>query len=204
MGNAMMPAFAPNWTARILPAPPLIAPVRQFTYPLRVPGEEDAMERGALLLDIKPAGAPNFLATCALGFRDPSLPSGIYACPRPQDLLAVAGGYGYLIDTLAPEGCLHVPLRPITRVLSTPSAGLILLTGFHHVAAVGADGLLWQSGRLSWEGVTLSEVRDGLLHGTGWHMPSDRERPFVLDLSDGSHTGGGYGKAEEQPAENRQ
>jgi hypothetical protein len=185
-------AFPHTWTARILAAPPLIAPARQFVYPLFVPGEEDAMARGALLLDIKPANAPNLLATCALGYRDPSLPTGIYPCPRPDDLLALAGGYAYLIDTQDPTRCLHLPLRPVAQVLPAPNAGLILLAGFHHVAAIGATGLLWQSARLSWEGVTLTEVSHGQLHGLGWNMHTDREVPFTIDLATGHHQGGGF------------
>jgi hypothetical protein len=189
-------AFPKTWTARILTAPPLIAPARQFVYPLRIPGEEDAMERGALLLDVKPSNGANFLATCALGFRDPSLPTGVFACPRPDDLLAVAGGYAYLIDTLAPERCLHLPSRPVVQILSAPAFGghasLILLAGFHHIIAVDANGLRWQSARLSWEGVTMTEVRDGHLHGTGWNMRTDREVPFSIDLAAGVHEGGGF------------
>ncbi|MBW4037767.1 MAG: hypothetical protein HIU91_02635 [Acidobacteria bacterium] len=184
--------FPQTWRARILTSPPLIAPARQFVYPLYVPGEDDAMGRGALLLDIKPANAPNFLATCALGFRDPTLPTGIFPCPRPDDILAVAGGYAYLIDTLAPERCLHLPVRPTTQVLSAPSADVILLAGFHNVIAIDATGLRWQSARLSWEGVTLTEVRDGHLHGTGWDLHTDRELPFTLDVTTGHHTGGGF------------
>src|ERR1700679_1275423 len=127
----MTESFPQTWTARILTTPPLIAPVRQYIYPQHIPGEEDAMNRGALLLDVKPApgsnfpaAGGNFLATCALGFRDPSLPTGIFACPRANDLLAVAGGYAYLIDTLAPEHCLHLPLRPVTQILPPPPAPL--------------------------------------------------------------------------------
>ena len=185
-------AFPKTWTARILTAPPLIAPARQFVYPLRVPGEEDAMGRGALLLDVKPTVGANFLATCALGFRDPSLPTGVFACPRADDLLAVAGGYGYLIDTLVPERCLHLPLRPTTQILPAPAAHLVLLAGFHTIIAVNANGLLWTSARLSWEGVTMSEIRDGHLHGTGWNLHTDREVPFSIDLATGTHQGGGF------------
>jgi hypothetical protein len=189
-------AFPKTWTAHILTASPLIAPVRQFVYPLRVPGEEDAMERGALLLDVKPANGANFLATCALGFRDPSLPTGVFACPRADDLLAVAGGYAYLIDTLAPEHCLHLPLRPVAQILPAPAAdghaSLILLAGFHNIIAIDANGLRWQSARLSWEGVTMTEVRDGHLHGTGWNMRTDRDVPFSIDLATGVHEGGGF------------
>jgi hypothetical protein len=185
-------AFTQTWSARILTTPPLIAPARQFVYPQRITGEEDAMARGALLLDVKPATGGGFLATCALGFRDPSLPSGVFAYPRADNLLALAGGYAYLIDTLAPETCLHLPLRPVTQVLSSPESGLILLAGFHHVLALDATGIRWQSARLSWEGVTLTEVRDGRLHGLGWNLPVDREVPFTVDLETGKHEGGGY------------
>jgi hypothetical protein len=190
----MNDAFPKTWIASILTAPPLIAPARQFIFPQRVPGEDDALARGALLLSVKPASSGPFLATCALGFRDPSLPSGIFSCPRPDDLLAVAGGYAYLIDTLAPERCLHLPLRPVTQVLPAPDAGLILLAGFHTVAALDANGLRWESARLSWEGITLGEIRNGKLHGTGWNMHTNREVAFTVDLLTGAHEGGGFEK----------
>jgi hypothetical protein len=38
----------------------------------------------------------------------------------------------------------------------------------------------------------MLEVRDNHLHGTGWHMQSDRDLPFTLDLTTGLHIGGGY------------
>ena len=187
-----MSALVPTWTARILAAPPLIAPARQYVYPQRVPGEEDAMNRGAMLLDVKPAAGANFLATCALGFSDPSLPTGIFPCPRADDLLALAGGYAYLIDTQSPDRCLHLLLRPVTQVLPAPEAGLILLAGFHNVIAVDANGLRWQSARLSWEGITMTSVDATHLHGTGWNMHTDREVPFTIDLITGAHQGGGF------------
>lgn len=192
MNTIVHEEFPHTWSAQVLTAPPMIAPARQFVYPLYVPGEEDAMARGALLLNVKPASGGAFLATCALGFRDPSLPSGVFSCPRGDDLLAVAGGYAYLVDTLQPERCLHLPLRPVTQILAAPVEGLLLLAGFHHVAAIGVEGLLWESGRLSWEGVQLGEVADGKLHGSGWNMRTDRDVPFAIDLRTGEHTGGGF------------
>lgn len=184
--------FPHSWTAQVLKSAPLIAPARQFVYPLHVAGEEDAMNRGAMLVDVKPAIGGQFLATCALGFRELSLPSGVFACPRADDLLAVAGGYAYLVDTLKPETCVHLQLRPVVSILAAPEDGLLLLAGFHNIVAIGVDGIAWQSERLSWEGVAMGEVVGGALHGTGWHMQSDKDVPFVLDLQTGKHSGGGF------------
>jgi hypothetical protein len=153
------------------------------------------MARGAMLVEVKPATGGVFLATCALGFREASLPSGVFACPRADDLLAVAGGYAYLVDTLRPERCVHVGLKPVTTIVAADDDALLLLAGFHNVVAIGAEGVRWESGRLSWEGVTVGEVKAGRLHGTGWDMRSDREVAFEIDLRTGAHTGGGFSPA---------
>jgi hypothetical protein len=39
--------------------------------------------------------------------------------------------------------------------------------------------------RLSDEGVTISEVENGILRGAGWEMRTDRQMAFGLDLSSG-------------------
>ena len=184
--------FPASWSAEILFNPPLIAPARQFVWPQRIPGEEDTLARGALLLEVKPATGGAFLATCALGFRSPNALTGVWSCPRPDDLLAVAGGYAYLADTLAPERPLHLPLRPVSQVLPSPEAGLLLIAGFHAIAAIGPTGLIWQTARLTWEGLSLGGIRDGELHGLGWDMRTDREIPFTVDLATGKHTGGAF------------
>src|SRR5437899_11892191 len=104
--------FPHNWSVEILKAPPLIAPAPQFIYPQQIAGEEDALARGALQLLVRPANGGHFLATCALGFTDPTMPTGIHTCPNPDHLCAVAGGYAYIIDTLHPEHSTHIPLKP--------------------------------------------------------------------------------------------
>lgn len=187
-------AFSCTWTARVLASPPLIAPARSFVFPQRVPGEEDALQRGALLLSVQTGASGSFLATCALGFRDPTLPTGTWSCPDPDDLLAVAGGYAYRIPTRRPEGATLLEQRPVTQVLAVPEAGLLLLAGFHDLLALGAEGVRWRTRRLSWEGLTLHDVNAATLelHGSGWDMFSDREIAFTLDLRSGDHRGGGY------------
>lgn len=183
-------SFAHEWSADILAAPPMIAPTRQFTYPQQIAEEEDALARGALYLMVRPSAGSSFLATCALGFADPSIPTGIWACPDPQQLCAVAGGYAYILDTQQPAICTQIALRPVVEVRAVPEQSLLLFAGFHTLLAWGTNGRYWQTKRLSWEGIRLAEISGYTLHGWGWDLMTDTEVAFAVDLRTGEHTGG--------------
>jgi hypothetical protein len=184
--------FPHTWSVEILKTPPLIAPARQFTYPHQIAGEEDALARGALQLMVRPAGGGTFLATCALGFTDPTMPTGVFTCPNAVQMCAVTGGYAYVIDTAQPERSTHIPLKPVVEVRLLVEQGLLLFVGFHSVVAWGRDGLVWESARLSWEGIRITSIDGDELHGMGWNLLTDREVSFSIDLLTGQHQGGGF------------
>ena len=184
--------FRSDWNVEVLKTPPLIAPARQFVYPQQIAGEEDALARGALQLIVRPASGGMFLATCALGFTAPVMPTGIFACPNPQEMCAVAGGYAYVIDTRRPEHCTHIALKPVVEIHPLAAQQLLIFVGFHSIVAWGTNGMAWESARLSWEGVRITSVDGDVLHGTGWNMMTDQEAAFSLDLLTGKHQGGGF------------
>ena len=174
--------FPHHWHAEILAARPLILPPRHFIYP----AQADEIERGALEVIIRPAKDPHpFLATCALGFRDPAVPTGIWSYPNPDEICAVSGGYAYIIDTTAPERFSMIPFRPVLEVHPLAAMGLLLFTGHHAILAWGPDGQAWQSEKLSDEGVTITAIDGGQLQGNGWSMMTDKETAFTLDLRTG-------------------
>lgn len=181
-------SFPHSWEAEILDARPLILPRRSFIYPLQA----EEVERGALEVMVRPAGTgvQPFLATCALGFRDPSVPTGIWSTPDPDYLCAVAGGYAYLIDTTSPDRFTMIAYRPVLQVLpvyphSPSHPECLLFVGHRAILAWGKEGQLWESERLSDEGVTVSAIENGVLRGTGWQMHEDVETNFALDLRSG-------------------
>jgi hypothetical protein len=192
------PEFSRSWSAEVLKTPPLIAPARQFTYPRQIAGEEDALARGALQLLVHPANHGTFLATCALGFTNPAMPTGVFACPDPHQMCAVAGGYVYVIDTAHPEHCTHIGLKPVVEIRTLVTHGLLLFIGFHSIVAWKRDGIAWESARLSWEGVQITSIDGNVLHGAGWNMVADRDVPFSLDLLTGRHQGGGFTPPQEK------
>lgn len=183
--------FNEQYEARILTGPPLIMPSRHFVFPRAVAGEEDAMARGALWIEVMPNGGANFLAQCALGFAGSAVATAVWATPHPDHLLAVAGGYAYRIDTNDPERTEFLPMRPVVEILPSEEARALVLLGFHHALVLTADDV-WQSPKLTWEGVTEVQVEGELVHGKGWHMPTDQERPFSLNLRTRELTGGGF------------
>ena len=174
--------FPHHWQARILPARPLILPPHHFVYPR----EAEEIERGALELMIRPnPNAQEFLPTCALGFQDPIVPTGLWSCPNPNEICAVSGGYAYLIDTIAPEQFTMLPYRPVLAVHPVHEINLLLFVGHHAILAWGADGLAWESEKLSSEGVTILAIDGPTLRGRGWDLMTDKESDFALDLSTG-------------------
>jgi len=184
----MIPAdlsFPHAWQAEILPQRPLILPARHLTYPRAA---ED-VERGALEVLVRPEAAEPFLATFALGFADPAVPTGLWSCPAAHDLCAAAGGYAYIVDTRDPPRFTQIEFRPVLEVRPLPDHNLLLFAGHHALLAWGAGGLAWQTPRLSAEGLRLTEIRGNTLHGFGWDLLTDREVPFAVDLRTGENTG---------------
>jgi len=203
-------SFPHRWQAEVLAARPVILPARHFVYPRQA----EEVERGALEVLIRPeslpgaegahVGAPGpdsgtwettplqptylvqpFLATCALGFRDPVVPTGLWSAPKPEEICAVSGGYAYIIDTTAPERFTMIPYRPVLDVRPAVAEGLLLFVGNRSILAWSRDGKAWESEKLSDEGVTITSIESGVLHGMGWEMTTDRETPFALDLRRG-------------------
>lgn len=177
--------FAHEWTAEILPKRPYKLPRRMFVYPRYA----EEVERGALEVMVQPAvPAEPFLGTFALGFSDPLAPSGLWSCPDPQRLCAVAGGYAFVVNTREPEEFTQVDFRPVLEVRALREQGLLLFTGHYAIAAWDARGKAWETVRLSAEGVQITGVDGQVLHGIGWDMMADRDVPFTVDLKTGERS----------------
>lgn len=180
-------SFPHAWQVEILDKAPLIAPPRQYVYPRAV----EEVERGALQILLREkTGAPAVLATFALGFADTALPHGIWSCPNPLELCAAAGGYVYLLQANDPGAWNQVPYRPVTSIHPAPEPNLLIFSSFHRLWALGREGCAWETAPLSWEGLRVTSIEGGELHGFGWDIQSDREVPFTVDLQTGKHRGG--------------
>jgi len=184
----MPPPFPQSWSAEILERPPLIAPATHHIYPQSLTEDEGAREdatAGALILQIKPAEGPSFLATFARGFAEPTLPHGVWPCPHPDWLCAAAGGYVYLIETTRPTRWHQISYRPVVEIRPLDQQKLLLFTSFRQLLAWGPKGIAWESPKLSDEGLRITNITANELHGLGWDLLTDKEIPFTVDLLTG-------------------
>ena len=185
--------FPHDWQVEILEGPPLIAPTRHYIYPQAV----EEVERGALQINFRSRPeAERAMATFALGFADPSLPHGVWSCPNPREMCAVAGGYAYVVNLDRPDKWIQIPYRPVTWVDAAPEHKLLLFASFHRLWALGVEGKAWETNRLSWEGLRVTGIDGRQLHGFGWDLETDSEVPFTVELATGDHTGGASKSAE--------
>jgi hypothetical protein len=114
----------------------------------------------------------------------------VCSSPDPESFCAVVGGYAYIVKVDSPAQWLRIEQRPVVDLRVLTQQGLLLFAGFTSITAVNASGIAWTTERLTWEGLTITEISGDTLRGRGWDALGDKEAPFEVDLKTGQHTGG--------------
>jgi hypothetical protein len=179
--------FPHNYEAKLLEAAPPVHPVEKVYH---YPAELEEGDRTGAYVRVLPATGAAWAGFFALGFESAHLANSILSCPDPESVCVVAGGYAYVVKTSDPQQWFQIEQRPVTEVLALPDLGLLAFIGFTSITAIRAAGIAWTTGRLSWEGVRVSNIAGTTLEGQGWDAVTDREVAFTVDLKTGKHVGG--------------
>jgi hypothetical protein len=116
--------------------------------------------------------------------------SGLFATPSPERFCVVVAGEGYWVSALDPTNYELVRCIPIKMVHGMSEKGIVIFGSLTDLSAYSATGFLWETQRLSWDGLTITEVTEREIRGLAWDSPADCEVPFVVDIQTGSHQGG--------------
>jgi hypothetical protein len=181
--------FPRNYEVVILEAAPPVHPVEKLHH---YPVEMEEGDRAGAYLRVVPRQekAKAWYGFFALGFDSDQVVSTVCSCPDPDSVCAVVGGYAYVVAVTDPARWFRIEQRPVVDLRADPQSGLLLFAGFTTISALGGEGLRWTTGRLSWEGITLTGIGGGKIQGRGWDAMSDKEVDFEVDLLTGKHTGG--------------
>jgi len=179
--------FPHNYEIKVVQSHALMHPVEKlYQYPAVL--EEG--DRSGLYLRVAPGKSDAWMGFFAKGFDSPEVARGVFSCPDPDWLCAVANGYAYAVDAAKPERWIQVEQRPVVEIRSVPELKLLLFTGFTSITGLGESQRLWTTERLSWEGISISDIQGSRLHGMGWDAITDQEVSFEVDLLTGESKGG--------------
>ncbi len=179
--------FPRNYGVKVLESYSLVNPLEELYH---FPAMVEEGDRSGIYVRVNPHQGKAWVGFFALGFESEHAARGLYSCPSSDSLCVVVGGYAYLVNVRAPQQWMQLEQRPVMDVRPIPEFKLLLFVGATTISAVGETGWLWTTGRLSWEGITISEIKQHVLSGAGWDALKDREVPFEVDLTTGRHTGG--------------
>jgi hypothetical protein len=179
--------FPRNYEVRMLEEGPPVHPIEKlYHYPV----ELEEGDRNGAYLRVMPKGKPAWVGFFAQGFDSEQVISEVCSSPDPESFCIVVGGYGYLMKASDPSRWLRVEQKPVVDLLVASQQGLLIFAGFTSITAIGASGVAWTTERLTWEGLTITEIQGDILRGKGWDAIADKEVPFEVDLKTGKHTGG--------------
>ncbi len=179
--------FPRNYEVRVLEAAPPVHPVeKMYHYPV----ELEEGDRSGVYLRVVPQSGPAWAGFFALGFDSDQVVSEICSTADPDSFCTVVGGYAYMVKAHNPVQWTRVEQRPVVDLRVLSQQGLLLFAGFTTITAVGSSGIAWTTERLSWEGLSITDIKGDKLMGHGWDALADKEVPFEVDLKTGKHTGG--------------
>lgn len=110
--------------------------------------------------------------------------NGVYAHPDPGCFCVVSGGAGYIVCVEEPTHHVEVDASPITDVHVVASHGLLVFATFVTLAAYGAHGKVWETGRLALDAVHITSVDASSIHGRANRIDST-DVGFNVDLRTG-------------------
>jgi hypothetical protein len=138
----------------------------------------------ALMLQVFPQDADAWTGKFQGGYPSPSAVTTVRTGPRPDLLLVVNRGSGFLVPVDDPDSAIELQLSPVVGVAVSPEENTLVAADFTHLAGFGPEGRRWIA-EVSWDGVELDGIEGGVVHGRGWDAPRGRKTDFAVDIRNG-------------------
>jgi len=115
----------------------------------------------------------------------------VHEHPNGREILVVAGGQGYVVNPASHEVTSSFGGVLLDAHLYLPRNAIIFNHQDISFRAICQSGTLWESRRVSWDGLRSVQVIGNILSGEAWHFDDSWHR-FELDLDTGAVRGGSY------------
>jgi uncharacterized protein YlzI (FlbEa/FlbD family) len=106
-------------------------------------------------------------------------------------VIILSNGQAYVVDPETRSLINHFGSQ-IEYVTSIPELKILLFGNGLWFEAIGESGFIWQTRRLSWDGMRSLHHDGMVLSGEGYDPMADSWVSFTVDLSSGDSEGGSY------------
>jgi len=113
---------------------------------------------------------------------------GVFATPNAEVVCVIVRGQGFWVPVYQPAAFEMVRSIPIKDVLYNQAC--LFFVSFTRLSAYGAQGLMWVTDDLSWDGIRDVSVTETTICGVGWDSPAGRDVSFSIDIATGRTQGG--------------
>ena len=152
--------------------------------------ESAGVGRDGVMVKFIPPGGNSWIGIFAFGDMLPSGGCEVYPGPGRHHLTIIAKGEAYIASPYDPVLFQVVKSCPVIGVVPIPNHDLMIFYDFTEIFAYGEDGLVWETKRISWDGIKINEVTGTEIIGQSWDAPNEEYVEFRVDLTNGFHKGG--------------
>ena len=168
-----------TWTAEFLPSPPVAGTIPEAHF------DSDIQEKEFWIWArfTSPEGTNSWAGCFRGGFFSFN---GLIMVADSADALVVAGGQGYWVSLL--DRTVRYQHRFIAAAASVPGHRTVVVADYVCVALLSANGVVWETRRVSLDGITFKEVSGTLIFGEA-EVPNG-VASFEVEVASGEVRGG--------------
>lgn len=142
-------------------------------------------EHDGAYLKVIPATGRSWVGVFGFGDASPAAISRVLSSPDPRRVCVISKGAGYIVSSDDPETWEALDLMPITNAYSVPEHRLLVFGDFSRLVAHDGNRLVWQSPRLCWDSLKITNISLNTIEGVGYDPTSPDESRFAVDVRTG-------------------
>jgi hypothetical protein len=158
-----------------------------LSFPGAVELDDQREVSAGVVVEVVPAEGEPWVGVFEFGRErvPPAARRQVIGWPDERSICVVQGGGAWVVRSDDPTRWYEVDAFPVTDVLVVPSHELVVFADFTEAEAYGPEGLVWRTGRVAVDDLTLVEAVGDELRVTGF-AGATRHHPFVIDLRTGA------------------
>lgn len=153
-----------------------------------LPEQQTGVGQDGILLRVSPRDIPSWIGLFSSVKKYPGTLSRVLFTPDPNTICVICSGDAVIADVTSPEQCTLIDFEPITDSIAVKGREMILFAGFTKLMAFDGSSVVWETPRVSWDALSITDVDVSRLVGKYWDVDGERQVQFKVNLDNGEVT----------------